>query len=223
MTFSEKLPELRRGQGLSQEELAAKIGVSRQAVSKWETGEAMLDLNKLLSLSEALGVSLDRLCGREDCGDEINPSVPEKKKCGIWSSLCAILAVLVFLLLLQISDLYKKENAEGSALVDVTAVETAFSSSNGHTLHYHIVPSAICEGYAYHLQLTPETLVSGAPAPITLDPTSGAFRGEISFPLTASQWSVSLRVNDGKNTYTVPVATQLRYTIDRLVSWTPVG
>ena len=65
MTFAQKLPELRRERGMSQEELAVKIGVSRQAVSKWENGEAMPDLLKLLALSDVLEVSLDEVCVRE--------------------------------------------------------------------------------------------------------------------------------------------------------------
>ena len=58
MRFSEQLFALRRAKGLSQEELAEQVGVSRQAVSKWENGEAAPDLQKLLTLSEALEVSL---------------------------------------------------------------------------------------------------------------------------------------------------------------------
>ena len=45
---------------LSQEELAARVGVSRQAVSKWELGEAAPDINKLLALARAFGVTTDR-------------------------------------------------------------------------------------------------------------------------------------------------------------------
>lgn len=65
MTFHEHLTRRRKALGLSQEELAAKIGVSRQAVSKWETGDVVPDLNRLLALAEALNTSLDALCGRE--------------------------------------------------------------------------------------------------------------------------------------------------------------
>lgn len=65
MTFSEILLQERKRRGLSQEELAGMVNVSRQAVSKWETGDAMPDLNKLLALADALDISLDELCGRE--------------------------------------------------------------------------------------------------------------------------------------------------------------
>lgn len=61
MTFSEKLMDLRRKSGLSQEQLADRLGVTRQSVSKWESGTAMPELVKLISLSDIFGVSLDYL------------------------------------------------------------------------------------------------------------------------------------------------------------------
>ena len=61
MTFSEKLTDLRRKAGLSQEQLADRLGVTRQSVSKWEGGTAMPELVKLISLSELFDVSVDYL------------------------------------------------------------------------------------------------------------------------------------------------------------------
>lgn len=61
MEFSEKLTQLRRRQGLSQEHLADRLGVTRQSVSKWEGGAAMPELSKLVALSELFGVSVDYL------------------------------------------------------------------------------------------------------------------------------------------------------------------
>ena len=61
MTFSEKLTGLRRKSGMSQEQLADRLGGTRQSVSKWEGGTAMPELVKLISLSELFGVSVDYL------------------------------------------------------------------------------------------------------------------------------------------------------------------
>lgn len=61
MTFSEKLLRLRRQAGFSQEELAEKLQVSRQAVSRWELGTAMPDAPNLLTLSRLFAVSADYL------------------------------------------------------------------------------------------------------------------------------------------------------------------
>ena len=61
MEFSERLMILRKQAGLSQEQLADRLGVTRQSVSKWESGTALPELVKLISLSEIFGVSLDYL------------------------------------------------------------------------------------------------------------------------------------------------------------------
>ena len=61
MKFSEKLLLLRREHGLSQEMLAEKLDVSRQAVSKWESGQTYPETDKLIALSEIFGVSIDSL------------------------------------------------------------------------------------------------------------------------------------------------------------------
>ena len=61
MSFSENLQAIRKKKQLSQEELAELLGVSRQAVSKWELGEGYPEVEKLLILSKKLNVSLDSL------------------------------------------------------------------------------------------------------------------------------------------------------------------
>ena len=61
MTFQERLYSLRRSQGLSQEELAHLVGVSRQAVQKWEAGASRPDLDNLTTLAQCFDVSLDYL------------------------------------------------------------------------------------------------------------------------------------------------------------------
>lgn len=61
MILAEKIAKLRKQQGWSQEELAARLGVSRQSVSKWESMASMPDLDKILKMSELFGVSTDYL------------------------------------------------------------------------------------------------------------------------------------------------------------------
>ncbi len=67
MTFGRKLLELRKAKGLSQEQLAAQMTVSRQAVSKWELGEAMPDTENVVQLSRIFGVTTDFLL-RDEIG-----------------------------------------------------------------------------------------------------------------------------------------------------------
>ncbi len=75
MQFCEKLMELRRKAGLSQEQLADRLGVTRQSVSKWESGAAMPELGKLIALSELFGVSIDYLV--KD-GDALDPAAEQE-------------------------------------------------------------------------------------------------------------------------------------------------
>lgn len=74
MTFSERLQELRKAQGLSQEMLAEKCGVTRQSVSKWETGLGYPETEKILALCGLFGVSADCLLR-----DTTNTNSNEKK------------------------------------------------------------------------------------------------------------------------------------------------
>lgn len=76
MTVSEKIYTLRTRLGLSQEELAEKLGVSRQSVSKWETGQSVPDLEKIIKLSDLFGVSVDELVRAEE---RPQPPQPETK------------------------------------------------------------------------------------------------------------------------------------------------
>ena len=61
MSFAENMQYLRERDGLTQEELAEKLDVSRQSVSKWETGEAFPETEKLIVLCDMFGVDLDSL------------------------------------------------------------------------------------------------------------------------------------------------------------------
>ena len=64
--LGKRLASLRKEKGYSQEDLAAKLGVSRQAVSKWENGEASPDTDNLIALADIYGISLDELVGKKE-------------------------------------------------------------------------------------------------------------------------------------------------------------
>jgi len=69
--FSEKLYKLRKNSGLSQEQLAEQLNVSRQAISKWEQGTAVPESEKLITISNYFGVTVDYLL-KEDTADTTN-------------------------------------------------------------------------------------------------------------------------------------------------------
>lgn len=66
MTLAEKLLELRTARGLSQGELAERLEVSRQSVSKWETGQSVPEIDKIIKLSDLFGVSVDQLVRQQE-------------------------------------------------------------------------------------------------------------------------------------------------------------
>ncbi|MBO5352493.1 MAG: helix-turn-helix transcriptional regulator [Lachnospiraceae bacterium] len=90
MKFEEKLVRLRKARGFSQEELAEKLEVSRQAVSRWELGSTLPDIPNLVQLCELFGVTTDYLVREEGISDSSNqkesglgetePKEPEEKK-----------------------------------------------------------------------------------------------------------------------------------------------
>ena len=75
MTFKEKLVKLRKLKGLTQDELASAIGVSRQAVYKWESGVSYPEVPKLIEMKLIFGISIDDLLD-----DNYEVVLPEKKK-----------------------------------------------------------------------------------------------------------------------------------------------
>ena len=82
--IADRLIKLRKKHGLSQEELADKLGLSRQAVSKWERAEASPDTDNLICLAKLYGVSLDELLSTDDdvetiVKEQVKPEAKEEK------------------------------------------------------------------------------------------------------------------------------------------------
>lgn len=77
--FKDNLVQLRKAHEMTQEDLAEKIGVSRQSVAKWESGDSLPDIDRCRSIAEIFGVSLDDLTNYEP-EDNMGLSVPPKGK-----------------------------------------------------------------------------------------------------------------------------------------------
>lgn len=75
LSIASRLAELRQMQGLSQEALAERLGVSRQAVSKWERGESSPDTDNLIALASLYNISLDALLLGRDTPVPSEPAV----------------------------------------------------------------------------------------------------------------------------------------------------
>ena len=80
MKLYEKIIKLRKSNGWSQEELAEKLDLSRQAISRWENGTALPDANNILQLSKIFGVTSDYLLNEDYSDDGDIPCVKEAKK-----------------------------------------------------------------------------------------------------------------------------------------------
>ena len=98
MTFAEKHLQLRKREGYSQEDLADRLEVSRQAISRWEMGTAVPDSINLLHISKLFGVSTDYLLNNEYESDNDIPKVKESSRILHMNlSLIAIISQAAFL------------------------------------------------------------------------------------------------------------------------------
>lgn len=132
MNFPEKLQKLRKERGWSQEELANRITVSRQAVSKWELGTAVPDTDNIVQLSELFGVTTDYLIKDGLDSDEDIPAVArtaEKVKnaeqsrqlliAGIITLVLGIIIVGVLLTLSQVIESYQKATYDHGPMMEI--------------------------------------------------------------------------------------------------------
>ncbi len=108
MKLSDKIIKLRKVNGWSQEELAEKLNVSRQAISRWENGTALPDVNNILQLSKLFNVTTDYLLNEDYSSDNDIPCVKEVRnilnfqkarhgKCYLIASLLWLLSAGVWL------------------------------------------------------------------------------------------------------------------------------
>lgn len=84
MKFHEKLLDIRKKQGLSQEELGMELQVSRQTISKWESGQSYPDFNKLVLLSDYFNMSLDELVKDLDVQDVRDQNLTDEKVASLY-------------------------------------------------------------------------------------------------------------------------------------------
>ena len=117
--LSEKLYKLRKNSGLSQEQLAEKLNVSRQAISKWESGTAVPESEKLVTISNYYGVSVDYLLkDQEEKVSGTDSSVEEKPKmiAGIIICIAGIVSMIIWGLLSIFSPEASEQMSESSMI-----------------------------------------------------------------------------------------------------------
>lgn len=80
MELHERIYQLRRQRNMTQQDLADQLGVSRQAVSRWEMGTAKPEIENLTAMTRIFGITVDELLTGEKAAAEENPAAPEKAK-----------------------------------------------------------------------------------------------------------------------------------------------
>ena len=94
-SLAQRLQQLRRQKGLSQENLAEQLGVSRQAVGKWESGAAVPELEKLLELCRLLDTDLNTLLGLESRAEQTDADPAQAQPQGFTEEQMALLRQLI--------------------------------------------------------------------------------------------------------------------------------
>lgn len=101
MTFAEKLVQLRKREGYTQEEVADRLEVSRQAISRWEMGTAVPDSSNLLQISKLFKVSADYLLNDDYESDDDLPKVKEVKNDNVNQIMMYLIILEVMMLIMQ--------------------------------------------------------------------------------------------------------------------------
>ena len=110
MKLSDKIVGLRKSNGMSQEDLAEKLDVSRQAISRWESGAAMPDANNILQLSKLFDVTTDYLLNDDYQSDNDLPKIKEVQNDNLGQ-------IMIYLVTLEVMILAVYDNVHSSKCV----------------------------------------------------------------------------------------------------------
>lgn len=136
MAFSQKLQEYRKAEKLSQEELAHRLGVSRQSVSKWEQGSSFPETEKLIELSTLMGVSIDSLLKENSLAAEAIPTnITAKRR---W-----LVSLLITLLIAAIAALAVMASKINSLRISSQKQDLAEDESEKNTQEITIAPDGL--------------------------------------------------------------------------------
>ena len=158
MKFSENLVRYRKLKGFTQEEMAEKMEVSRQSVSKWENSEAVPELAKIMKLADILDVSLDVLCGREARETNVLESKLENKNKNskLFLSMLLVVAIVASGIFGYSIGYSEKEdaNSEIYELPEIIEVADVIFSVEKSVLTCEFVPSIYSEKIFYRVILS---------------------------------------------------------------------
>lgn len=137
MKLSDKIVRLRKSHGMSQEELAEKMKVSRQAISRWEVGTAMPDAGNILQLSKLFHVTSDYLLNDDYQSDDDLPILQDKESDRVHQTMILFIALEIMSLILQFTSFMILQSAGLSliSLIPFIAIIGGFEYGWGKSVH----------------------------------------------------------------------------------------
>ncbi len=160
MEIGKKIMKLRKKNGLSQEELAEKVGVARQTISKWELGETSPDLKQSKELSKIFNVSLDELTDNDIKDVLVEKTSNTEKLAGIILKLIKVIVILIIvvpILLITLRIVFKNIHEHNSGrLMDISIECTLHEETYGYEFVYYETTGEIKEagGDGYLINIT---------------------------------------------------------------------
>lgn len=149
MEIGNKIMELRKKSGLSQEELAEKVGVARQTISKWELGETSPDLKQSKELSKIFKVSLDELTDNDIKDILVEKTSNTEKLAGLILKLIKFLVVVLLLspiILVTLKIIFKNiYKANSGRLMNTSIVCTLHDETYSYEFNYYETTGDITE------------------------------------------------------------------------------
>ena len=189
MKLEEKIMKLRKENGLSQEEFGETIGVSRQAVSKWENGEAKPDISKIKTICEKYSLSYEYLLDDEieetvvkqdeekeasQSEEKVDKSEAPKKERKTWKKILKVIVIilLIYLLIvfykiimyikiLVVANSFNEENYEINQTLKTINVENQISEVNTKMFKYNDM--IVLKGHFHYYNTSEEKIFNDYP------------------------------------------------------------
>ena len=149
MEVGKKIMELRKKNGLSQEDLAEKVGVARQTISKWELGETSPDLKQAKILSKIFNVSLDELTDNDIKDILVEKTSNTEKLAGLILKFIRIMTILIivipilYIITFVVFKNYRENNS--GRLMNVSISCTLHDETYGYEFNYYETTGQITE------------------------------------------------------------------------------
>ena len=220
MTLGEKIYKLRNERNLTQEQLAEKLGVTRQSISKWEGDLVKPEIEKLKAMAKLFEVSLDDLISDEAA--EVKPAKTDRLERDaniykfvsiITAGICLVMIVIMIAVAVNLSDRIKA--------LELRAPEVIYQNSESYTDDVSETFSDVSwkikdadkkkQQSKLHIEAEPKTYSDsteitaiaetdrGRQYTAALENSNGIFRGDVAIPISGEQMKITLVVdNDGE-------------------------